>query len=572
MKTVFANILTFFVYFSIIASLNSAGAGRTPFPRGEHKLKLRRLKILPGILLVLSCLGCQKNGRPANFILVTLDTQRADHISAYSAANSATPNIDLLAQEGTLFKNAYSLIPMTLPSHASLFFSEPPHKIKTYNNGQVIGAKRSTPSFVNLFRKKGFATAAFVSLGILGSQYGLNQGFELYEDSFPHDRWYLSAGEVNERVFPWLEKNKERPFFLWIHYSDPHEPYAPPSTPEDFRLYLNDQLAYQTSLQKYTLNEVKLNLKPGKNELRIEFNSEFNPQPDHFLGRLDKLEFAPTPDQKELSVDFGRGWFRRHADNVFFFMNKSLISIENRANSKPIQFTFRGRPLLSDQANRIWYRREVEYMDGEIGKLWEKLRALQLFDKTAILLVGDHGEGLGEYLTDNKDPYFGHIHYLYDIFMKVPLIVREPSQSQKGIVREELVSLLDIGPTIAKMMGLTPLSHSQGRDLHSLAKKENALLFEETYKPESIKDRFGLLSPPWHLVFTPQDKKFELFNLGMDPREMTDLVGQGKDIPAELLALKQKLEDYSREALSGKEDIKVDERTKEMLRALGYVR
>ena len=471
-----------------------------------------------------------------------------------------------------MFKNAYSLIPITLPAHASLFFSLPPHTIRAYNNGQMLGAKRSTPSFVNLFRKKGFATAAFVSLGILDSQYGLDQGFELYEDSFPPDRWYLSAGEVNERVFPWLEKNKDHRFFLWIHYSDPHEPYAPPSTPEDCRLYLNDQVVYQTCLQKYTLNEVQLNLKPGKNELRIEFNSEFNPEPNHFVGRLEKVEFSPIPDQKELSVDFGRGWFFRHADKVFFFMDKSLISIENRANLEQVQLTFRGRPLLSNQANRICYRREVEYMDSEIGNLWEKLRGLQLFDKTAILLVGDHGEGLGEYLTDNKDPYFGHIHYLYDIFLKVPLIVRDPSQAQKGIVREELVSLLDVGPTITAMMGLAPFPHFQGKDLSSLAKRENAPLFEETYKPESIRDRFGLLSPPWHLIFTPQDKKFELFNLGMDPQEMTDLVGQGKDIPAELLALKQKLEDYSREALSGKEDIKVDESTKEMLRALGYVR
>jgi arylsulfatase A-like enzyme len=253
-------------------------------------------------------------------------------------------------------------------------------------------------------------------------------------------------------------------------------------------------------------------------------------------------------------------------------MDKSLISIENRANLEQVQLTFRGRPLLSNQANRICYRREVEYMDSEIGNLWEKLRGLQLFDKTAILLVGDHGEGLGEYLTDNKDPYFGHIHYLYDIFLKVPLIVRDPSQAQKGIVREELVSLLDVGPTITAMMGLAPFPHFQGKDLSSLAKRENAPLFEETYKPESIRDRFGLLSLPWHLIFTPQDKKFELFNLGMDPQEMTDLVGQGKDIPAELLTLKQKLENYSREALSGKEDIKVDERTKEMLRALGYIR
>jgi arylsulfatase A-like enzyme len=528
-------------------------------------------KLLLEILILVFFLGCQKKAGPKNFILITLDTQRADHVSAYDPRNAATPNIDLMAREGILFKNAYSLIPITLPSHASLFFSEPPYKIKNCNNGQAIKAKRSIPSFVNLFRKKGFATAAFVSLGVVGSHFGLGQGFELYEDSFPKDRWYLAAGEVNERVFPWLEKNKDRPFFLWVHYSDPHDPYAPPYVPLDFKLYLNDRLVNETSLQKYTLNQVTLDLKPGKNELRIEFKNEFDPNPDHFLGRLDKLEFSPALDQKQLRVDFTRGWFIRHSDNVFFLTGESLINIYNDADLKQVQLTFRGRPLLSEQATRICYKREVEYMDGEIGKLWDKLRELQLFDKTAVLLAGDHGEGLGEYRTDYGDPHIGHIHYIYNIYMKVPLIIRDPTLIKKGVVREEFVTLLDIAPTITNMMGLKPFSHFQGRNLLRLNKKENLVIFCETYKPEAERDRFGMLSFPWHLIFTPEDKKYELFNLEKDPQEMANLY-RGKDVPPDLLPLKQKLEAFAREALSGKEEVKIDEKTAEMLKAFCYIR
>lgn len=528
-------------------------------------------KVFSGILIFVSFLGCQKKAKPENFILITLDTQRADYVSAYNPSNASTPNIDLLAREGIIFKNAYSLIPITLPSHASLFFSEPPHEIKNYNNGQAIGAKRTRPSFVNLFRKKGFATAAFVSLGVVGSQFGLGQGFELYEDSFPGDRWYLTAGEVNEKVFPWLEKNKDRPFFLWVHYSDPHDPYAPPYVPLDFKLYLNNRLVFETSLQKYTLNQATLDLQPGKNELRIEFKNEFDQSQDHYIGRLDKLDFFPAPDQKELRADFTRGWFVRHSDNVYFLSGESLINIYNDAGLRQIQLTFRGRPLLSEQANQICYRREVEYMDGEIGKLWNKLRELQLFDRTAVLLAGDHGEGLGEYHTDYGDPHIGHIHYIYDIYMKVPLIIRDPSSGKKGVVREEFVSLLDVAPTITRMMGLKPFSYFQGRNLLRLKEKENPVIFGETYKPEAARDRFGLLSFPWHLIFTPEDKKYELFNLKKDPRETADLC-RGKDVPAELLPFKHKLEAYAREALSGKEEMKIDEKTQEMLRALGYIR
>lgn len=526
---------------------------------------------LAGLAVLLGFLSCRTGARPENVILITLDTQRADYISAYEPANAATPNIDLLAREGTLYRNAYSVIPITLPSHASLFFSEPPHQIRNYNNGQKIGAKRARPSFVNLFRKKGFATAAFVSLGVLKASFGLDQGFEDYRDEFPPERWYLSAGEVNQRVFSWLEKNRDRPFFLWVHYSDPHDPYAPPNSPLDFRLFLNDRQVAETSLQKYTFNEVKLDLRPGKNQLRIEFQNEFDDRPDHFLGRLDRLEFDPVPNQQNYQVDFVRGWYIRRADQIFFFKNNSLIDIQNNAGLKQVTITFRGKPNLTGETVPTCYRREVEYMDEEIGRLWDKLRELQLFAKTAILLVGDHGEGLGEYHNDFGDPHLGHIHYLYDIYLHVPLIICDPSQDQKGIVRTEHVTLLDVAPTIAAMVGLKPLSHFQGRNLLRLKKKDHPIIFEETYRPEAFKDRFGLLSPPWHLILTAQNNRYELYNLESDPGEKANLY-DGRNWPSELLPLRQKLEDFARDILSGKQDIQIDDQTKEMLRALGYIR
>jgi len=526
---------------------------------------------LSAILLLTGFPGCRRQSRPENFILITLDTQRADYIGAYEPAKAATPNIDLLAREGTLFRNAYSLIPITLPSHASIFFSEPPHLVRNYNNGQKIAVKRARPSFVNLFRKKGYATAAFVSLGVLKSPFGLEQGFDHYEDEFPPERWYLSAGEVNRRVDSWLETNKDRPFFLWIHYSDPHDPYAPPSSPLDFSLFLNDRLVAETSLQKYTFNEVALDLKPGNNQLRIEFVNEFDDRPDHFLGRLDSVEFSPEPEPESFLVDFRRGWFIRGADQMFFFKNNSLIEIQNKAGLKQVKFTFRGKPNLNRESVPICYRREVEYMDSEIGKLWDRLREYQLFDKTAILLVGDHGEGLGEYHNDFGDPHFGHIHYLYDVYLHVPLIIRNPLKAQKGVVRSDYVTLLDVAPTIAAMAGLKPFPHSQGRNIARPDAGTKPVIFEETYRPEAFQDRFGLLSPPWHLILTPRRERYELYNLEEDPGEKSNLF-DGRNWPSELLPLRQKLEGLARDILGNKQEIQIDDQTKEMLRALGYIR
>jgi len=528
-------------------------------------------KSLAILALSVAAPACRQTAPPKSMILITLDTQRADYIGAYGMANVSTPNIDRVARDGILFRNAYSLIPITLPAHASLFFSEPPHAVGSYNNGQKFVAARHYPSFVNLFQKKGFATAAFVSLGVLTAPFGLNQGFDSYEDKFPQGRWYLSAGEVNERVFPWLEKNAGRPFFLWIHYSDPHAPYAPPDSPIDFRLFLNDHLVTETSLQKYEFNPATLDLKPGKNELRIGFESQYDVRPGHYIGRLDWLKFEPEPGPETYQMDFLSGWFIRQSDQTYFFNDGALIEIRNGNRPRQVHVTFRGGPILTTRNNRRQYRREVEYMDREIGRLWEKLAELGLFDKSAILIVGDHGEGLGEYRTDFGDPHIGHIHFLYDVYLRVPLIIRDPTQKKRGIVRDEYATLLDVGPTFAAMAGLKPYVHSQGRNLLRLKKRDPHIIFQETHRPEAAQDRFGLLFPPWHAIFTVQKDRFELYHLRTDPEEKRNLLSD-QDWPPDLGALRQKLENFARQALSRKPDILIDDKTKEILRALGYIR
>ena len=199
------------------------------------------------------------------------------------------------------------------------------------------------------------------------------------------------------------------------------------------------------------------------------------------------------------------------------------------------------------------------------------LREHGVFDKAVILLAGDHGEGLGEYHNDFGDPHFGHIHYLYDIYLRVPLIIRDPRQADKGSVREDYVTLLDIAPTITALAGLKPFPHFQGRNILSLDGKTVPLIFEETYRPEAFKDRFGLLSPPWHLLLTAQNGHYELYNLEEDPGEVSNLF-DGRSWPSDLLPLRQELERFVRDILSGKQEIHIDDSTKEMLRALGYIR
>jgi len=528
------------------------------------------LLVIAGFLLF-SSQSCQKKESKDNFILVTLDTQRADFVGAYNPENAATPHMDHIAQEGTLYENCYSLIPITLPSHASLFFSEPPHDIKNYNNGQIIGKRRKRPSFVNIFKKKGYQTAAFVSLGVLKAGFGLDEGFDTYEDDFPPGRWYLTAEEVNQKVFRWLEKNKEQEFFLWIHYSDPHDPYAPPDLNNDLKLFLNRKLIGEYCLRKYEKHTITLNLRRGRNRLIFEVTNDDLPDPQGFHARLDRLNFTPHPEEKDISIKFLRGWSIQEDKELHFLRSRGIIDLTN--NSRPCQLTltFRGKLLLSVEKIRELYREEVEYMDGEIGRLWNTLKELNLLQKTHALMVGDHGEGLGEFLNHQSVRHIGHIQFLYDIYMRVPLIIYDPHAAQKNLRIKAPVTLLDIAPTVVKTMGLKNFGHFQGRNLLRLKEDKSFCIFEETYKPEAVLDRFALLQIPWHLIFVPEERRYELYNLREDPEESQNIYDKSA-LPQEVVRIKQKLDSFAREVLKGKEEIRIDKKTEEMLRALGYIK
>ena len=166
--------------------------------------------------------------RPS-LLLVSIDTLRADHVGVYGAVDARTPVIDRLAAEGTRFTTAIASAPLTLPSHASILTGlYPPHHGVRYN-----GISRLLPSFDTLterLRDAGYATGAVVGSAVLAGKYGLDQGFDHYDDDTrsrgdPAER---PASEVTDGALAWLE-HAERPFFLWVHYYDPHERYAPPA-------------------------------------------------------------------------------------------------------------------------------------------------------------------------------------------------------------------------------------------------------------------------------------------------------------------------------------------------------
>ena len=173
--------------------------------------------------------GCkqQEVARP-NVLLITLDTFRADRLGRL------TPNLARLASSSTTFDNAVSAVPLTLPSHATILSGLLPLHHGLRNNGAgTFPGDRST--LATIFSAAGYRTGAFVSAFVLDHRFGLNRGFDVYDDAIARDPNGNSpydaerrGGETVDRALTWLSKD-ERPFFAWVHLYDAHAPYAPPS-------------------------------------------------------------------------------------------------------------------------------------------------------------------------------------------------------------------------------------------------------------------------------------------------------------------------------------------------------
>lgn len=163
-----------------------------------------------------------------NYLLLTLDTVRADHLSLYGYEKDTTPFLKSLKENSIVFENAYSLVPLTFPSHTTMLSGKTPFETGIFLNGQKLEEEESwLPKY---FKKKGYQTAAFVSSAILNSMFGLSQGFDTYSDVPPEKGEVIkerSCKKTNEEVFKFLKENK-KPFFLWVHYFEPHSPYDPP--------------------------------------------------------------------------------------------------------------------------------------------------------------------------------------------------------------------------------------------------------------------------------------------------------------------------------------------------------
>ena len=168
-------------------------------------------------------------------ILISIDTLRADHLPLYGASGVETPHIDALAKDAIVFDNAYSHVPLTLPSHVTMLTGLLPADAGIRNNLGYRFDSAAHPSIPTLLKSKGYATGAAVSAYVLRGATGLSAAFDHYDDQMDRAGEQASLGDVQRAgkstvasAIQWIGSQGEQPFFFMLHLFEPHAPYAAP--------------------------------------------------------------------------------------------------------------------------------------------------------------------------------------------------------------------------------------------------------------------------------------------------------------------------------------------------------
>jgi arylsulfatase A-like enzyme len=392
------------------------------------------------LALALAAPACRDAAPPPrpNVILLTLDTTRADRLSCYGYPELTSPTLDALAAEGTRFDLAVSTASVTPVSHASILTGlyNHQHGVRVLYAGGGYRLPEEVQTLATVLRGAGYRTLAVHSAFPVSRFFGLERGFDVFEDvqsEIRHDEdavneygWDMKTHQrrSDETTDLVLEKLGAEPFFLWIHYWDPHD------------------LA---------------RLPPGR-KLKDAFHLELSPGEQPF------------------------------------------------------------------------YDEEITYMDAQIARLFEGLRARGMYDDALIVVVADHGQGLG----DHK--WAAH-RLLYQEQIRVPLIVRVPSSEQAPVV-EDLVRTVDIFPTVLDYLELPSPRPLAGRSLRPLLEgraDEPRLAFADQINgydwnaglvAQRPLDDFLYLAMDreWKLTYRPAHfDESELYHLPSDPGEATNL-------------------------------------------------
>ena len=316
-----------------------------------------------------------------NVIVVIIDTLRADHV--IGSTRTQTPNIDAFAARAIPFASAFSHANITLPSHTALFSSRLPWETGVVLNG--VPVQRGLPLFADWLGELGYETRAVVSMGSLWPVTplgGIDRGFSTFDGRVRDD---MSAYWANERLDPVLDEvvaldARGAPFFLFVHYSDPHRPMLAHGTAKkDADVRLNGVTVDTLSMPDTVGWRKSVVLRPGTNELTITADSPFT--------------------WSRVNVEGPNGPLEVDAADAPLGGSTQLTATVSNPREQPVEVivSIRVREELSHEEFRQRYAAEVGHVDGGFGALMDELEQRGLFDDTLILFTSDHGQGLWDH-------------------------------------------------------------------------------------------------------------------------------------------------------------------------------
>jgi arylsulfatase A-like enzyme/tetratricopeptide (TPR) repeat protein len=232
---------------------------------------MRPRAIVPGLAVIAIFLtapfGCKKGqdilalkrGKDFNLLLITVDSLRPDRLGAYGFKDSTTPTLDRLAGQGWIFRNCYTSVPLSRPSHSTIFTGRGPlaHGVRT-DRADVLPEGEQT--WAEVMRNNGFETYAVVSSYLLHSKFGLKQGFDAYDDSLDdgslihHSQTAIGADRVYFRFQSWLSQRTAGKFFAWVHFSDPQSRHELP--PEYAKAFASDPYSGEVAFVDHHIGEI----------------------------------------------------------------------------------------------------------------------------------------------------------------------------------------------------------------------------------------------------------------------------------------------------------------------------
>lgn len=444
---------------------------------------------LLALCLILTGCGGGAPESPQNVLLITLDTTRADYLSTYGYLEETTPNLDALARQGTRFDLAISTAAVTPVSHASILTGlyNHEHGLRVLSAPSGFRLPSDVATLASVLQDYGYSTLAVHSAFPVSAHFGLDQGFEVFESfdttiqirkgerekhSWPLRQLQRRSDATTDLVLQHLAAVQE-PFFLWVHYWDPHDRMILP--PDDF-----------------------------------------------------------------MPEDIG----------------------DNNGTRR----------------NRKIYAAEIRYMDSQIGRLLDHLVATGIDDRTLVIVISDHGEGLGNH-------GWGKHRILYQEQIRLPLIIRIPGRDQAPVV-SALVRSIDIFPTVLDYLGIGYNVEVSGQSLRALiegrqepgrvalADQINGFdLNADMVATRPLDDfLYSAMDQDWKLIYRPANPDAsELFNLSQDPKERQNLYAQRPEEAQRLLAVLARSEPWVTTPFTPAGDAGDLEAIQEALTALGYL-